>query len=135
MQKSGNAIFNCINDSNVRFIKDIMLILYRKVWKEDLDLLVIFILVVKVKHVALKVKSSVFSARTRRSHSCNEYLEKSWFLGKALLLSGHICADSYITAFIIIYLKPVSKGHRRRHSSDNIVRTIDNEIGKILERY
>lgn len=51
-----------------------MLILYRKVWKEDLDLLVIFILVVKVKHVELKVKT-VFSARTRRSHSCNEYLE------------------------------------------------------------
>lgn len=73
-RKSGNAIFDCINDSNVRFIKDIMLILYRKVWKEDLDLLVIFILVVKVKHVELKVKT-VFSARTRRSHSCNEYLE------------------------------------------------------------
>lgn len=43
--------------------------------REDLDLLVIFILVVKVKHVEFKVKSSVFSARTRRSHSYNEYLE------------------------------------------------------------
>ena len=36
-------------------LKDIMLILYRKVWKEDLFLiLVIFILVVKVKHMGLK---------------------------------------------------------------------------------
>lgn len=74
-KRNGNAIFDCINDSNVRFIKDIMLILYRKVWNEDLDLLVIFILVVKVTHVELKIKSSIFSARTRRSHSCNEYLE------------------------------------------------------------
>lgn len=34
IQKSENAIFDCINDSNVRFIKDIMLILYRKVCME-----------------------------------------------------------------------------------------------------
>lgn len=57
--KSENAIFDCINDSNARFIKDIMLIYYigKCVWEEELDLLVIFILVVKVKHMELKVKN------------------------------------------------------------------------------
>lgn len=30
-ERAERAIFDCINDSNVRFIKDIMLLLYRKV--------------------------------------------------------------------------------------------------------